>query len=458
MKEAVVRKLEEVVGSSWVIVGEDRVESYLYDETAYPVRPKAVTDIVVVKPKNTEEISEILKIANREKIPVFPRGGGTGLVGGCIPTSSGIVLSLERMDNIEIDKENLIAVVEAGVTLGKLIEEADKAGLFFPAHPGDEGAQIGGLVACNAGGARAVKTGVMRNYVKGIEVVLPTGEILKFGGKLIKNNTGYDLMHLFIGSEGTLGIITKAILRLYPKYGAMATLIIPFKNRHTAIDAVPKILQSGVIPLALEYVEKDLIEKSARKLGLTWPCKEGNAFLIVILAEADEETVYRLCEKIADVCYKAGAMEPLIAESRKEQENILKIRSEIYIALKPDTIDILDIAVPPANMGKLMDTIDAISKKYDTYIPVYGHAGDGNLHPHIIKKDGWTMDDYERLKEEIYRVTVMLGGVITGEHGVGAIRKRYLRLCLSDEEIKIMKKIKQIFDPNNILNPGKVIP
>jgi len=458
MNEKIVRELEGIVGDEWVITDIEKMRSYLTDETAEPVKPIPVIDVVLVKPKSTEEVSAILKLANREKISVFPRGGGTGLVGGCIPTKEGIILSLERMDGIEIDRENLMAVVEAGVTLGKLMEEADKAGFFFPAHPGDEGAQIGGLIACNAGGARAVKTGVMRNYVKGIEVVLPTGEILNLGGKLIKNNTGYSLMHLIIGSEGTLGVITKAILKLYPKFKTSITMIIPFEERHNAFRVVPKIFQSGVIPLAIEYVEKDLMEKSAKRLGLTWPCKEGVAYLLIIVAETDEEAVYKQCETIAEICNELGALEPLIAESRREQEEILKIRSEIYMALKPETIDILDVAVPPANMSKLIDRIDEISKKNGVYIPIYGHAGDGNLHPHIMKVEGWTLEQYNTIRKEIYKAAVKLGGVITGEHGVGAIRREYLSLCLSDKEITLMKEIKKIFDPNNILNPGKVLP
>jgi len=458
VEERVVRELKEVVGEDWVITELELLKGYLIDETAEPVRPKPSTDVVLVKPANTKEVSKVLKIANHYKVPVYPRGGGTGLVGACIPTLSGIVLSLERMDKIEIDRDNLMAIAEAGVTLGKLIEESERAGLFFPAHPGDEGAHVGGLVACNAGGARAVKTGVMRHYVKGLEVVLPTGEVLNLGGKLIKDNTGYDLMQLFIGSEGTLGVITKVILRLYPKWGATLTLIVPFNDRHSAIRASPRILQSGVIPLALEYVERDLVEMSAKHLGLTWPCKEGEAYLIIILAEPTEETVYTECETIAQVCSELGALEPLVAETRREQDEILKIRSNIYIALKPETVDILDVSVPPATVGILLDKIDEIAERYKTRISVYGHVGDGNLHPHIMKTEGWSDENYEKVKEEIYKVTIELGGTITGEHGIGAIRKKYLKMCFSDRELEIMRAIKRVFDPNNILNPDKVLP
>ena len=241
MKAEFIRKLEDVVGEEWVVTRREAMEDYLVDETAPAVRPEPAADVVLVKPGSAQEVSGILKLANEEKVPVFPRGGGTGLVGSAIPIEDGIVLSVERMDNIEVDRANLMVVAEGGVTLGKLIEAAEKAHLFFPLHPGEETAQVGGLVACNAGGARAVKYGVMRKYVTGIEVVVPTGEILNLGGKLLKNVAGYDLMHLLIGSEGTLGVITKVTIRLHPRFKQTASLIIPYENRHDAISTVPRI-------------------------------------------------------------------------------------------------------------------------------------------------------------------------------------------------------------------------
>ena len=454
-----MRILKSIVGEDWVIDRKELVESYLDDETALGPKPQPVSDVIVVKPANAQEVSEILKLANREKIPVYVRGGATGLVGGCVPTRSGIVLCVERMKEIEVDRENLMAVVGAGVTLGELLEAAEKADLFFPAHPGDEGAQVGGLIACNAGGARAVKTGVMRNYVTGIEVVLPTGEILNIGGKLVKDNiSAGKLMHLFIGTEGILGVITKAVIRLFPRFKATATMIVPFNDRYSALNTVPKILQKGIIPLGLEYVEKGPIETSAKHLGLEWPCKEGEAFLIIILAEFNEDALYGELEEISSICQENGSLEPLLAETSKEQETILKIRSEIYTALKPDMYDILDVCVPPAHIGKLLDEIDKIAEKYDAPMPVYGHAGDGNVHAHIMLKDGWTKEQYEKIREEVYKAAIKLGGVITGEHGIGEIRKKDLQLNLSEEEIELLRKLKKTLDPNNILNPGKVIP
>ncbi len=284
--------LINIVGQRWVITDKERMIDYLTDETAATVKPKPASELILVKPANSREVSKILKLANREKIPVFPRGGGTGLCGGAIPTENGIILSLERLKGIEIDKDNLMAIAEAGVTLKELTEKVEEAGLFFPPHPGDESAQVGGLVACNAGGSRAVKYGVMRSYVKGIEAVLPTGEVLRLGGELLKDNTGYDLMHLIIGSEGTLAVITRVILRLYPRVAASATMIVPYDNRHDAINTVPKVLQSGIIPLAIEYMDRLVVEISAASLGMEWPCKEGIGYLMFILEGQNQEDVH----------------------------------------------------------------------------------------------------------------------------------------------------------------------
>lgn len=457
MHEVVIESLGNIVGKNYVVTDRERMESYLVDETAEPVKPKPAKEVVLVKPANTKEVSKVLKFANENKIPVFPRGGGTGLVGGAIPTESGIILSMERMNKIEIDKENLMAVSEAGVTLEKLLRSADNAGLFFPLHPGDETAQVGGLASTNAGGARAVKYGVMRNYIKGIEVVLPTGEVLMLGGNLQKNNVGYDLMNLIIGSEGTLAVITKVILRLYPKPKASATLIVPYNNHRDAIKSVPKILQHGIMPLAIEYVEKELMEKTAKQIGQSWRVKEGSCYLLIIVTEYDENLVFSESQKMAEICKENNSLEPLYVDSKKEQDRILNIRSKIYLTLKAETADILDTTVPPANIGKLMDAVDEVAKKYGVYLPAYGHVGDGNLHVHIMKREGKDLEYIEKLRKEIYEAALKLGGVITGEHGIGKIRTKSLHLCLNEKELDLMKKIKKIFDPNNILNPGNKI-
>ncbi|MEM1674194.1 MAG: FAD-binding oxidoreductase [Candidatus Bathyarchaeia archaeon] len=452
----VAGRLMEIVGREWVISERDLIEGYLYDETPEPIRPKPAEHLVLVKPGSTKEVSLILRTANEYKVPVFTVGGRTGLVGGCIPLKPGIVLSLERMNKIEIDKMNLMAVAEAGATLSDLIRAAESAGLFFPPHPGDEGAQIGGLIATNAGGVRAVKYGVMRNYVKGLEVVLPTGEILNVGGKLLKNNTGYDLMQLFIGSEGTLCVITKAVIKLFPKSRYMVTLIVPFNSRSDALGAIPEILKSGVIPLAIEYVQLREIMRAAEHLGERWLVEEGFAQLIIIIDGVRWEEVLSACDEVSRICESHNAINVLVADSPREQNRILKIRSNMYTAIKHEVVDILDVTVPPAHLGDLMDTIDKIAAKYNVNLPAYGHAGDGNLHVHIMR-DAGSMDLVEEIRREIYMAAIRLGGTITGEHGVGNIRGKSLSLALSEKHIELMRSIKRIFDPNNILNPREYL-
>ncbi|MEA3408029.1 MAG: FAD-binding oxidoreductase, partial [Chloroflexota bacterium] len=450
MKAQIIEDLRSIVGEDWVVDSIDQIRDYLVDETAQPSCPEPSTDVVVVKPARADEISEVLKLANKEAVPVVPRGGGTGLCAAAVPTEPSILVSLERLDSIlEVDENNLTITCEAGVTLGEMIERAERTeSLFFPLRPGDQAAQIGGLVAANAGGARAVQHGVMRNHIKGIEVVLPTGEITELGGKVLKNNTGYDLMHLIIGSEGTLGIITKVTLRLYPRPRASFSLIIPYEKRSDAIRTVPEILQHGIIPLAIEYVERDLIEESAEHLGEKWPAKEGNAYLYIIVTGADEDALYAASAEIDQICQSHGALGTLVAEKKREQDRILDIRGNIYTSLKADTADILDVTVPLANIGRLMDKVDEIAEEFDATIPMYGHAGDGNLHPHIMKIDGEAPPYLDEIREEIYKKAIELGGFITGEHGIGKTRIKNLPL-LDEKQVELMRGIKKVFDPNN---------
>ena len=458
MKSEVLAELRNIVGEDWVVADLNLIESYLVDVTALAVRPIPSSDVVVVKPANPEEISRVLRLANEKLIPVIPRGGGTGCVGAVIPTVGGIVLSLERLDRIiEVDTDNLMVVAEAGATLEKLLKAVEAVDLSFPPHPGDEGAQLGGLVVMNAGGTRAVKYGVVRQYVKGLEVVLPTGEIVQMGGKLLKNNTGLDLMHLMIDSEGVLGIVTKVTFRLYPKFAGTATLIISFDDRHAAIRAVPKILQTGVTPLALEYVERDVIEISANHLGKHWPAAKGNAHLIAIISGSNDDDVYQQAGDVLKVCEGLGAVDTVMAETREEQADILKMRSELYSVLKPTVADVLDMAIPPAEIAVFLDMVDDIGKKYGTRIITYGHAGDGNLHPHL------PLELYERgqlkaVKQELYRAAIALGGTITAEHGVGKCRLNEVSLSIDEKSLELMRGLKKLFDPNGILNPGTAIP
>jgi glycolate oxidase len=448
--------LRKIVGNDWVVTGKEQTEPYKVDATPPAVMPKAAENIIVVKPATAEEVSSIMKLANQEKTPVYVRGGGTGMAGGAIPTLDGVVISMERFDKIEeIDTNSLMAVAQSGVTLGQLLEAADAKNMSFPPHPGDEGAQLGGLVVCNAGGARAVKFGVMRNYVKGLEVVLPTGEIVKMGGKLLKNNSGLPLLHLMVDSEGILGVVTKVILRLYPRFPGTATMVISFEDRTEAVNAVPAILQAGIIPLAIEFMDREIAELTAKYLGMTWPAQKGKAYLIIILTGANEDEVYYQAEQVEKVCQAHKSVDTLIAERREEQASILKIRSEVQSAVSPNA-DSLDTAVPPGEVATFMNGVDEIAARYGVKIPVVGHVADGNFH-HILKQEVADRGLLQGIKDEIYALAMSLGGTITAEHGIGKKGIRMLDRYTDERQKQIMRDIKKAFDPNNILNPGNAI-
>jgi len=454
-------KLRGIIGEENVIAEEDKMIDYSHDEMAKDTAISHRPD-VVVKPGSTKEVSEIMKIANEGGIPVTPRGAGTGLSGGAVPVLGGIVLSLERLNHIlEIDGENLMMVVQAGVSFMDVYEALQKTDLFFPPHPGDESAHIGGAAACNAGGARCVKYGVMRNYVTGARVVLSNGDIVELGGKLLKNNTGYNLLQLLVGSEGTLAVFTEVTLRLLPKPQETVVLLMPYKSTAEAIATVPRVLRSGIVPLGMEFLERSPIEPTERLLGKKWPAKEGEAFLLVILVGAKKEELYSECEKIAAIAQQGGALDVLVAGTKREQDVIMDIRSNLYEGLKPETLEIMDIAVPPSRIPEFVDRVKEASEKYGVKLPTYGHAADGNVHVHImksgLKEEDWR-EKYPRVREELLQAGEELDGVATAEHGVGAYKIGDLSHTLSDREIVLMKGIKRIFDPAGILNPGKVIP
>jgi glycolate oxidase len=460
MNPEIVKMLKSIVGENYVL--ETSVDGYLYDETPETVRPEPSRDVIVVRPSTAEEISEILRLANSEKIPVVVRGGGTGLSGGAIPVTSGIVISMDRLNRIiEIDTENLMAVCEAGVTLRELLEEVDKVpGLSFPPHPGHEGAHIGGLVVNNAGGARAVKYGIMRNYVVGLEIVLPDGEILQLGGKVVKNATGYDLLHLIVGSEGTLCVVTKVTLKLVPEPGATYTLVVPFESTEDAIKTVPDILRSGIIPLAIEYMDIGAIKAGERVTGKNWPYKGGEAHLMIIVDGKNEDELIESSEKIEGIAKEHNAMEVFVGMSRREQRDILDIRSLIYEGLKGDTIELLDVSVPIASIPEYVKRCQDAAERIGIEVLTYGHAGDGNIHQQILKsglEEGVWRRRYEEFKEFAFDLSRELGGYITGEHGVGIVKKRDMYKTMPRRAVELMKAIKRAFDPNNILNPGKVV-
>ncbi|RAK05056.1 glycolate oxidase [Halanaerobium saccharolyticum] len=465
MINEIIENLEAIVGEKWVDTDPERVRSYSLESTNdnySMVAPEPVAGSVIVKAADSEEIADILKFANKEKINVIARGAGTALSANTIPDQESIILSLERMDKIiEVDEENMLLKAEAAVSLGDIIEELKSSDhLYFPLHPGDEGAQVGGMAAMNAGGVRAVKHGIMRNQILGMEVVLPTGEIVHYGGsigKLLKNNAGYDLMQLLIGSEGTLGVITEVSLKLYPEPEANGTLIVAFNDRKDAFAAVPAILKRGIIPMALEYVEKDEIQLAAADIGKKWPAEQGEYFLIIMLSEAKEDDLFEIGARIDQITAEFNPVEMLIAQSISERKDILDIRSHILPAISDKFVDSPDVTVPRGSLLEYLEKLTEIEEKYNTKCPVIAHAGDGNLHVLILKDEGAKPSYFEEIKKDIYQSAVDMGGTITGEHGIGKLRQDYLPMMYSERELEIMKQIKNIFDPNNILNAGKSI-
>ena len=466
VSEEVIEELKKIIGVKNVIVDLEMMLDYSHDEFSLPDITEEPE--VVVKPKTPEEVSEILRLANRERIPVTPRGGATGLCGGCVPTYKGVVLSLERMNRIvEVDKSNQMIVAEPGVMLMDFYSQVEDAGLFFPPHPGDETAMIGGVIAANAGGARAVKYGVVRNYVKGLEVVLPSGDIVHLGGKLMKSSTGYNLLNLMIGSEGTLGIITKATIQLMPSPRVSRSLIIPYDELGQAIDAVPDLIGQKILPMAVEFIPREVIKITEEFLRIQWPVTLGNTYLLIILDASSEEEMDKLSEEVAEICLDHNALDVFVADSPSKQQQVLEIRSKIYEAIKSKTLEILDIVVPRAEIAKHVRRVQEVSEKYGIWLPTFGHAADGNVHTHIMKaryKNGeivpltekeWK-SKFEKIREELYSDCKERGGVISGEHGIGIVKKPYLSYVLEVKTIGLMKGIKKLFDPNNILNPGKI--
>jgi len=466
LTQDIIEKLEKIVGQKNLTFDPEKMEDYSHDE--FSLRDIAKMPELVVKPGKTEEVAEILQLANLENIPVTPRGGATGMAGGCVPIYGGIVLSLENMNRIlEVDLDNQMAVVEAGVMLSEFYEAVEEAGLFFPPHPGEESAMIGGVIATNAGGARAVKYGVIRNYVRGLEVVLPTGSIIHLGGKLMKTSTGYSLLNLIIGSEGTLGVVTKATIQLMPSPQVKRSLIIPYDGLEKAIETVPLLIRKKILPLAVEFVPKELIQITEEFLKKRWPCTQGSTHLLIILDASSEDEIDRLSETVAEICMEKGALDVYVADNPKKQEEVLDIRSKIYEAIKSHTLDILDIVIPRAEIARHVKKVQEVSEKYKIWLPTFGHAADGNVHTHIMSarfeggkiipllEEEWKAK-FEKVREELYKDCKSRGGVISGEHGIGIVKKPYLSYVLDKETIELMRGIKTHFDPQNILNPGKI--
>ncbi|MFC2048150.1 FAD-binding oxidoreductase [Chloroflexota bacterium] len=453
--EEIVAFLTEVVGEKNVLTGEER-ENYSRDEAS---NSKSFLPEVVVKPEDTGSVARILKLANENHIPVTPRGGGTGLSGGAVPIYGGIALSLERMNRIlEIDEDNYVATVEPGVTLADLYKAVEERGLYYPLYPGDVSATLGGNVATNAGGMRAVKYGVTRHFILGLEAVLPTGEMVETGGKFVKCSTGYDLTQLLIGSEGTLAVITKIMLRLITPPGRREILFIPFHSLHDAINSVPDILRRRVLPVGLEFMENDIIHMVEQYTGKEVPFHDYEAFLMIIIEADSEDEFHCIASDIGDVCLKRGAVDVFIPGSERAKRNLLETREKFYPVMQHSgMLDMADVVVPRSRIAEFVERAKGIATEYGMSLVAYGHAGDGNVHLHPMgqgtdKSEG----EARELLEKICKLGVSLGGTISGEHGLGFTKKGYLPMAAGKNKIDLMKRVKMAFDPNNIMNPGKV--
>jgi glycolate oxidase len=457
------RELAGIVGEAHVVWRDaEKLEACSHDET--PDRRWARMPEAVAHPRTAGEIAAIMKLANRRLIPVTPRGAGSGLSGGAVPLHGGIVLHLDRMDRIlEIDRENMMAVVEPGVVTNEINEALRPAGLFYPGYPMSlETCHIGGNVAENAGGAKAVKYGVTGRYVLGLEVVTPTGDVVQLGGKRVKDVTGYDLVQLMVGSEGTLGIFTRITLRLMPLVKASADLLCVFRSVGEAIRAVPRMMTQGaVIPAAVEFMDRDSLRAACEYLNEPPAAPDAEAMLLVTVEGASAEAVERDYDALGREALAAGAIEVFVADNRTTSERVWRIRRNISEALSLISRNQSneDIVVPIAAIPQLVDGLRALSRKWGLFMPCFGHAGDGNMHVRIVMDPAWTMERWnETLPQalrELYLLTASLGGTISGEHGIGHKRKAYVPLVLSEPHLNMMRAIKRGLDPNNVLNPGK---
>ena len=457
----IVQALRQIVGESGVLAGAEEMEPYTHDEV---VGLRADPE-VVVRVTNAEQIAEVFRLAQRERVPVTPRGAGYGLSGGSVPVCGGIVLSTEKMNRIlEIDHENLMVTVEPGVITGDIHRAVEAEGLFYPPDPASlDSCSIGGNIAEGAGGPRAVKYGVTKDYVCGLEVVLPSGEIITCGGKLVKNVTGYNLVQLLIGSEGTLAIVTKIILRLVPLPKVQVDLLVPYDDFQAAADTVSDIIAHRILPTTIEFMEQDSVLAVEQLTQKEMPHDDAAALLLIQIDGNRQEAVDADYEVVGELCLQHGARDVLVAKDRRTRDRLWEARRLIIDALNhASPINHMeDVVVPRAELPPLLAGIKRIAREQDVRIVCFGHAGDGNVHVNVLK-DEISDERWEALvpqvAESIYRLSLSLGGMITGEHGVGATRRRYLPMALDDVQIELMRQIRGVFDPNGVLNPGKIFP
>lgn len=441
-----------------VLYKENINEEYSHDElggtSAWPS--------LVVKIKTADEVQKVVKYAYDNEIPVTSRGSGTGLVGACVPVMGGIVLDFSGMNRIlELDEENLTVTVEPGVLLMELAAFVEENGLFYPPDPGEKTATIGGNISTNAGGMRAVKYGVTRDYVRALDVVLSDGRKIQLGGKIVKNSSGYALKDLMVGSEGTLGIITEATLKLLPLPKKTISLLIPFPTLKQAIDTVPLIVKAKCVPTAIEFMQREVIQDAESYLGTKFPDTSSQAYLLLKFDGNSKQEIETYYDTVADVCLEQGAVDIYISDTEERDETIWKARGAFLEAIKNSTSDMdeVDVVVPRNRVNEMVEFSHALEKKVGARIKSFGHAGDGNLHIYVLKDDikdeDWP-DTLSGAMREMYKKAKELKGAVSGEHGIGYAKKEYLHEHLSEDVIELMRGVKQVFDPKNILNPNKI--
>ena len=460
LSPGIIEALIKVLGKEYVHTDDEFLNTYGRDETENLLYKPAV----VVRPRTAQEISAIIKIANIENIPVTPRGAGTGLSGGALAIYGGICLSMERFNKIlEIDEQNLQATVEPGVINEEFQNAVKEMGLFYPPDPASKGSCfLGGNLAHSSGGPKAVKYGTTRDYVLNMQIVLPTGEITWTGANVLKYSTGYNLTHLMIGSEGTLGIITKIVFKLIPYPQHNIVLLVPFNSAEKACEAVSAVFRAGIIPSGMEFMERDAIDwvrKFEADINIEI-LNEVQAHLLIEVDGNDIDLLYKDAEKITEVMMQFECGEILLADSAAQKDMLWKMRRKVGEAVKSNSVyKEEDTVVPRAALPKLLKGVKEIGKKYGFKSVCYGHAGDGNLHVNIIKGDTseeiWN-NDLPKGISEIFQLCVELGGTISGEHGIGLVQQPYMHIAIDEKRLELMRGIKKLFDPNLILNPGKI--
>lgn len=454
-----INQFTTIVGAENIFITHDQMERYAHDETEdLHYYPEAV-----VKPGTTDQVASLLKICNEYNIPVTPRGGGTGLSGGALAVHGGLLISMERFNKIIlIDERNLQAVVEPGVITEEFINAVAEKNLLYPVDPSSKGSCfIGGNIAHGSGGPRVVKYGTIREYVLNLEIVLPSGDIIWTGANTLKYAAGYNLTQLMIGAEGTLGIVTKAVLKLIPRPGADVLMMASFPDNEQACAAVSAIFRSGIIPSALEFMERRGVEWVIEYDHIPFDLKDdAEAFLLIEVDGDNLESLYTECEGINAVLEANGCTEVLFADTARQKDDLWRIRRVMPLSIKSNSIyKEEDTVVPRAELPRLIHGIKEIEKKYGFQSVCYGHAGDGNLHVNILKGAMSDEDWTEKLKfgiREIFDLTVALGGTISGEHGIGLVQREFMSIKYSNLHMDLMRGIKRVFDPKGILNPGKI--